>query len=505
MKYTAITIGPIFKTLQRAKKTREIWAGSFLFSNIIMGRIIDKLKSKGFDKNIIIPYPEVNKQKLPHVGLFPDRLVMQGDHFDTLNGIIDEVKDELKNEFKKVRCSAQDIDSYIDNFFTLNIVTADANENNALDEMLEFLKTSELYQKPVSKDPMCIEKLLQNVTKTVFYDKVFGSGRSFPSIIEISASKIYKYFDINKLIDSLDKKRDDDDFDDDLIKKLVEINNFKQAHKYIAIVYSDGDRIGSIVKKIYETSKNPTSDLKQFSKILSEFASKATEIVNEYGGETIYAGGDDLLFFAPVLTHDSNIFKLINKIDDIFQQYIIENTDLKDVISGLNPQPSMSYGVSITYYKFPMHEAMDEAHNNIQKAKEAGRNRIGYTWQKHSGQAFHDILEKNNNPDTFYRLFIDMLNSDEKKSLTSIMYNLNEHKFILKEIINDDNKLDNYFTNFYDEDIHKKERAFIDHVKKLIISVRNENNGTSADDILKKVYNALRFYKFLTQKAEKNE
>jgi len=47
MTYIALTIGPIYKTLSSAKKTRELWGGSYLFS-YIMKQIILEFKEREF-------------------------------------------------------------------------------------------------------------------------------------------------------------------------------------------------------------------------------------------------------------------------------------------------------------------------------------------------------------------------------------------------------------------------------------------------------------------------
>ena len=99
------------------------------------------------------------------------------------------------------------------------------------------------------------------------------------------------------------------------------------------------------------------------------------------------------MFFAPVLTHESDIFHLLNCIDVLFREKVIEHPDLKDVIGRRDKTPSMSYGVAITYYKFPLNEARDRAYEMLLKAKEAGKNRIGYHWQKHSGHHFTDVIK----------------------------------------------------------------------------------------------------------------
>jgi CRISPR-associated protein Cmr2 len=53
MNYLALTIGPIVETLSESKKTKELFAGSYLFS-YIMKNILKKLNSNGY--NLIVPY-----------------------------------------------------------------------------------------------------------------------------------------------------------------------------------------------------------------------------------------------------------------------------------------------------------------------------------------------------------------------------------------------------------------------------------------------------------------
>ena len=44
--YLALTIGPIYKTIQRARKTRELWAASFLLSQF-MKKLLEGLRGFG--------------------------------------------------------------------------------------------------------------------------------------------------------------------------------------------------------------------------------------------------------------------------------------------------------------------------------------------------------------------------------------------------------------------------------------------------------------------------
>lgn len=212
-----------------------------------------------------------------------------------------------------------------------------------------------------------------------------------------------------------------------------------------------------------------------------------------------------MLFFAPVVNNDGNVFTLINEIDGIFDEKIIENSSLSDIIKNLaqEQKPSMSYGVSITYYKYPMREAIETARVLLfgKAKKNNSKNAIAYRVLKHSGQYFEDVLGKNGE---FYNKLIDMLNKSDTKLMSSIIYNLDLHKKILKAIIDDKNKIDNYFDNFYNEDIHNKNRGVIDKAKNLVLSAYNEN-FKNFDIALRKVFSGLRLVKFMNRRDYDNE
>ena len=87
--YLALTIGPIYKTLSSAKKTRDLWGGSYLFS-YIMKQFILKFK----ERNFVVPYrgDEIFKAH-QGVGLFHDRFIFESQKGDVelLKKSIDEM------------------------------------------------------------------------------------------------------------------------------------------------------------------------------------------------------------------------------------------------------------------------------------------------------------------------------------------------------------------------------------------------------------------------------
>ncbi len=552
--YTALTIGPIYKTLNQARKTRELWAGSFLFSHAIMERIIEELDRVKDD--IILPNPEIERNNINKAGLYPDRLIMEGDHENILKDIKSKILEELAEILNNAGCNKEDTQKYLKNYFYINIIKDEVEDGQSVPhEMSRRLAVTELFQKAIpGEDPDCIINFLLNVPKTKLYDNIFGKNRSYPSLIEIATKKlIAKYWpngksEEEKVVEAIAKgkqhlkekwterlkelkkqssetpnrenemkkleqllKEIEEDKDAFIDEALIEVlskekifeGKFKQPHKYIAIVQSDGDNVGKLIEEIY---KDDPDKISAFSQALSKFALEAAEEIQKYGGETVYAGGDDLLFFAPVLTHESNIFKLVEDLDEIFKKEILANPELESVINNMeDKKPSMSYGIALTYYKFPLNEAREKAYEMLQKAKTGDKNKAAYYWQKHSGQSFSDVLEKKEN--SFFTKFLDLLQSDvQGKVISSYIHNLNEHDFILKEIIGDQTKLNNYFDNFYDEPEHKTGDA--EKFKKTVIALLQhafKDTGHNAGKAIERTYNALRFVKFLNRKAQEND
>jgi len=265
--YTALTIGPIYKTINRAHKTRELWAASYLFSRVIMQRIIKKLNQNGYENQIILPQitsPGQNSK----TGLYPDRLYMEGDHMDTLEKIIKSIKDDLANEFDKAGCS--NAKNFIDNYFYFNIVVADVKGMDELmNTLFKYISQTELHLSALPEDDLCIEKLLLNIYQTDFFEKTFGKGYVYPSLIEIATRKMVEEEISKDRFKELEKKgkeikqentttkrdKDEDELkEDDIIIGIANDDilkeHFKQAHKYIAIVQSDGDSVGTLLGEI---------------------------------------------------------------------------------------------------------------------------------------------------------------------------------------------------------------------------------------------------------------
>ena len=553
MKYTALTIGPIIKSLTLAHRTKELWAASFFFS-FLMEEIIKNIVNK---ESIILPYPEkrdliannnIDPEKIKTAGIFPDRLILQSE-----NGMFDDLKDSVNEAIKEAIKQFKINDYFIDikKYLNTHIVEFEykerpekfnekskENEDNIIFQANDFLATCELQANYTAMDKSVFLKMLEKIDQSEKYKSIFGKGDHFPSIIEIATRGLEFEKDFlknnfkeeddiiwNKIVDKGKEEKEnnginqikDKKLKEEAIKKCKFYGKLKTSHKYIAIVQADGDNIRKIITDVAKSENK--SDIFAFQKALSKFSLQATEKIVEYDGTPVYVGGDDLLFFAPVANSEKHIFKLIKEIDHIFKTTV--TSKYKDV----KPKPSMSYGVSISYYKYPMHEALRSAQKLLfDKAKNtANKNAIAFKVLKHSGQIFEAVLSKPLQPE-----FISMLDEDNGLAINSVIYNLEKHKTILKEVIGDKPKLHNFFTNFYNEEEHKKVEGFICKVEELLYKTnekiteqdtmeRNEKTANNeyikpesdterTDRLFKKtknqVYAQLRLIKFLNRKND---
>ena len=561
MNYTALTIGPIHKTLQSVKSTKAIWAASYMFS-YLMKEIIKRIDNRD---DIILPYSgnlQIHKNPVdpldekykPGTGLFPDRIIIKG--YVGLQKIIDKVLSNFATN-----CSIP-ID-YLKNYFNFYHLSIELEEKeNVLFKIYELLDSLELQQRVLSDDGNYLNAFLEDAYYNFLIENEFdGDEKRFPSTIEIAKSE-YKDVDENKfrhLVNTLFKEKKGKDKDSvDTQKQFIEKfkneesfkNTVRNYQKYIAVVQADGDNIGDFIKYLYTKSESEKDILiERFSKNLLTFAIEAVGLIKEnYKGTPIYAGGDDLLFFAPVAhsRYDSDkkkvnikktILTLIHEIDEKFMDYFTNDKIFKEIIEKAIEdykkngeefkKPTMSYGVSISYYKFPLNEALEEGVNQLfNKAKKTTKkNAVSYTILKHSGQFFGATFHKD---DLSYATFEELIreNISGENFIHSIVYKIEPQKAVLFSIgcetnkVNRDTMFDNFFENNFNENIHthkvngKKELIpFLMKTKELFKAVYSESHisGTGEEKKkqnevnLMKIYSALRFIEFIHNKEERDE
>lgn len=557
MHYTAITIGPIYKTFEELRRTRELWGASYLFS-FIMRRLIEEINE---DSKCCLPYhPELRSRwKGKGAGLFPDRLIIRGDIKDQIviaeSKIVKEIstytslpEDYLKNY----------IHIYAISYSLPKAIKQPVDHENIILLGNELLNTTELKEKHYVGDIDGIDwrTAIDKINGKLFYKEAFdkSTGFTFPSIIEIATDdfKQKNEAEYEKLRSLLNDHEDNDQ--KTFLKALAGENpqtgnplfnpiKVRPYHKYIAVVQADGDNIGKTIQQIGKDKET----VQKFSAALFEFALAANDCIKSYGGKPVYIGGDDLLFFAPVAVHDRNIdapllnsiFSLIADIDRVFAEKIINNTDLRglyEVGGALTDRiPSMSYGISITYVKYPLNEARENAYNLLRKAKEKkdDKNKVCFKLHKHSGQGFGFTVDKKKTNTTNPRSFDYFLNlvsnvPEDKDFLSSVIYKLSQLSTLLNSTLastNPKERLAAFFDQEFELEKLRKKKAehnlstkelvtitFLDNVRdyyfQLFLDFPKDNKPLpsieteESDSNIAKLYSTLRFTKHLIAEDE---
>lgn len=419
MKYTAINIGPIIPTFAMVRKPRELWAASFMFS-CLMKCIIDKLPS-----TVTIISPATLDEKADKtVGLYPDRLFVKG---EVDQGVINKALETFE---KSINLKIKHAKEY---FNVMRVVIDSEDEKEIIPKLNALLDRMELCDIHVNED---------------------------------AREAIWKYLTAHNLEKVLEEK-----FENSSIETIVPINIFDgddekddKKDKYICIVQADGDNMGKVIANL------SMKEILFLSEELLNFGQKSCKLIRDYGGLPIYAGGDDLLFLAPVASGQKTIYDLIGEID-------VEYQTVQKIICDKEMTTSMSYGISMTYYKFPLYEALAAARTLLFcTAKNVpGKNAIAWMLQKHSGSSFMATFSKDN--PNLYAAFKKVIEKTEDDLLVSaVAHKLRSNVCLLSLWIDEEDsgkigeRLENFFKKIVDvETKGEAHRQYIDSVKELLM------------------------------------
>lgn len=299
-------------------------------------------------------------------------------------------------------------------------------------------------------------------------------------------------------------------------------NTELKPQDYFAVVYADGDSITSVLKQL------PLSaSIKDFSKGCFDYAESASNLIKSFGGMCIYAGGDDLLYLAPVIGNSQqNVFSLCNEISGILTKKL-QN-------AGVHVPATVSFGISIQYYKYPLYEALDRALSLLQTAKREPKNNIAALVEKHSGQLTGIVISNNNYSEV--EKLISIVGQKGEKAATSVIYAIENNKVVLSLLLEnfvakvqaasgDGMKLENIknsflkvWENFFDNPDQGGIKEYIDKLGTWIFdnmishpirleALDYENNPdnpgikpANIDARIVKLYSMMRLAKFLTEK-----
>ena len=545
MKYSAINIGPILATFGMARKPREMWAASYLFS-YLMKYIINVLPNDKIISPAIIKESSENtesekKEEPLGTGLYPDRIFIKGDvKYDTIKSAIDTFAEKLSInvDYFNVMLTSKDCNSDAEAIKDLNEkldcmelfnLTSPQNAKDKVRELIIKTYGSPLFADAFGKMEFPVESLGE-IAAVEFKDQYPNQWAKFKGAIRNKDSKIAE-----KAYNELPKEK------------------LKSYHKYICIVQADGDNMGATVTH----SALPEGKVKEISEALLKFGEDATKAIKDFGGLPIYAGGDDLLFIAPVVGKNQkqiivkgidgkektilvqkNIIDLLNDIDNKFVTVretakVYDKEQGKDVFLKKKEKngkeieliPTMSYGVSVSYYKYPLYEAHNAAIGllfDTAKKEVDHKNAIALDLRKHSGgtvgmafSRYHIELSK---------AFDEMITASkvDESVISAIAHKIRENEGLFdlwigkldtrkeEEIKKLEARNGNFFQKFIERDPDKKENVKndSDRYKDAALNLMNKISklpDMTAEKLTQTLYGMLRIAKFINGEEVRDE
>jgi len=622
IKYLALTIGPIYKTIESSRRTRMSWAGSYLFSYLIRELVFTHLRPliSDFDKKLIIPgYLERDPKKTLGAGIYTDKVLIRADDsdFGKIQMAIDELLKVVAEkihahinltkwgfESSRLTCETE-IEKYLHEYFQFYYIEMNIPDSlaeipgegdNIQKQLSDRLHVLELRKKHItdgSKDFLQhflfrVNKFKRSTNQNSFLiEDAFGNNngekRRFDSLIEITTRGLlrvadqpsmekaigvlehlkvastgasnalnpYKMF-VERLITryqiqedeelhnadaSYDDKEDTEESQDTFLEALKRTygENFRNYHKYIVVIDADGDNIGKALSKM----GNDPVKLKKFSTDMTAFSCEAAKKFAEYGAAPVFIGGEDIVVFAPLacLTEKGDtlktVFDVVNEVDELFgrkfMKYEVQDKDddgtLSNNVDGSKKmvQPTLSWGISVGYYKHPLIDMRKAAHDLLNGAKNSKRfknkNTIGFRLQKHSGHYFEAFIEKDKAESYSQtgKMIAELVRAPNQtghetnsKLLNGIAQRLKDGVFsLLLELAVKEGTLEHFFKNSFNESIHKQRevKQYLEDVQAFIKSVysaypKRVFEGKQLDEAKDIVYTTLRLIHFINSKDE---
>lgn len=545
--YAGFTIGPIYDVLSSARKTKELWFGSYFFS-WFMEKIIDEL-SKNKDIFFISPYVGTSPVPPDTIGKYHDRFII-GSTLDsnTLFRVIDEATKSALTYFVELidktvstaggryingadnKTLREILSWYIQrNFFVLD--KSAINESKVvkvINSYLDSMEENRTFETGINEKTCFVCKILPAIIEADIWIKEPGDTKSrledrdlcplcflkyhsltnnevlnkigknnqfkYPSVLDISATDLL----IDEIKTKLESKFKDEDYEfDDIVKvykevkgNTEEVNSFVKNHyfEYFVIIQADGDNLGKVLDKF----KNPYAVPQNFSEPLFRFADQAAKIIKQFKGWPVYIGGDDILAFTPVAFKDKH-----GKTKTIIDLAEVLSKTYKNVLGENNPETTLSMGINISYYKFPLSRALKNAIEELNKAKDSGKNSLALLFTKHSGHQ-EEFKFRFNSTDIVY--FSSLLSRALAKEI-NFPHTLHHNLYRFKELIAtvpDKCRLKAFFDNNFNEPMHSSLyseglEAVRDYFSSVMFECYPEERLKCVEDILSK----LAFVKFL--------
>ncbi len=513
MKYIGITIGPIVDTLMEASSPASMWFASSMFSDITKRLCVEILNAKAFDSvRILSPFfdDENEDEHNSGIGKYHDRIIFCANSFDDLilQNVINGVKKDVAKVFPLETASESE---FFEQYLQINFVVLDDAQVNGnciltLGRYLDAIELMKTFPAGYNDNPI-LNLLSATKGGNSKANKLIKESYLFP---EISGnSQLIKNGNIRQI--------------EDIAGANEFGGNELKYSRYFAIISADGDSMTECLKRI-SNDKIPL-----FSKCCLIYNEEAAHMIGDFGGMTIYAGGDDLLFITPVIgTNGSSVFELCARINNRFRE-IIRNSEIGGAENFI---PTISFGISIQYYKYPLYEAFANSRILLGIAKQQGKNAQAINLQKHSGQSIsllvkNDKIGKSDIERDDQQGLLRFINTrTDENSIKSVLFALRSYegyiKVLYKNALNAPDKAiakNNYlygWVHLFDNDEQKKYEKYIKETgcaifDEILFGEGIEPVSDSFDEREKEekcvetAFSVLQLAKFLTEKVMEQE
>ncbi len=163
------------------------------------------------------------------------------------------------------------------------------------------------------------------------------------------------------------------------VARAIEVERPVEPPHHVAVLVADGDNMGKLIQSV--STLDGANGLRNVSRCLSNFAGKVEDEVQRHDGSLIYAGGDDVLAFAPLET----VVSCAKALHDLFER------EMAPCVPDGNDAPTLSVGIGIGHVLTGMGELLDLGRNaerlakNAQASKRDQRNALAIRFDKRGG------------------------------------------------------------------------------------------------------------------------
>lgn len=406
------SISPVQSFISQARKTKDLYAGSFLLSYLCKNAI-KKFEEEG--GKIIFPKKydsiSVSNTFLGEIEIKEDELDTKGKEIEEqinkkLNGLGDCIANHIKNELNQLANNLlkekfsnivkKQLESLFEMFWIFYPEGEDykkayieiTRHHNAIKNIRKF---SQLEEEGKRKCSICGERnalfyrgkkksflidCALNVSEVAedealcavcYLKRILDKSnipnieKGFPSLAKITLLDWLDGVNYNELkkTDGFDEEWFLEDNKREEIIAFIKKNNLdiKKQKKYYALIRLDVDDFG----KWLSGAKSSTDDLREFQKKLSEtladFSQDVKEVL-EKNGKAVYVGGDDFLGFVNL----KYLFDVLTDIKENKFKSKFENSDFREL--------TCSVSLVIAHYKTPLHKVLEYSRNLMEETKE---------------------------------------------------------------------------------------------------------------------------------------